>query len=177
MSMKAHVVPLSVTLLLVFAGCTTNSDSRARGHASAPSEPSSTFAILPVAVNPTLPPATATAVANAAENGTRNKLRGLGYTETGITNTDLVFYVHGKSMRPVDLTPLGYQPDPERFGFKPAQMSALADRRLFVEAYDNQTKQQIWLGSLECGCRGVQPERIQREIERIVAMFPPRAGS
>ena len=177
MSKNAHFVLLAATSLLALEGCATRPDIHVRGDAFARSTSARTFAILPVQVSASVPPATATAVSEAAQTGARDRLRELGYTETGITNTDLVFYVHGKAMTPAPVTQWGYQPDPGRFGLKPSDMTATADRRVFVEAYDNHSKRQVWLGWIECSCRTVNPERIQDEIERIVAAFPPRSRS
>jgi hypothetical protein len=54
-------------------------------------------------------------------------------------------------------------------------MTANANHRIFVETYDNHSKRQVWMGWIECSCKTVDPERIQHEIQRIVATFPPRS--
>ncbi len=96
------------------------------------------------------------------------------FSETSREKADLVFYLHGKSLEPETVTDWNYLSEPSRFGVKPEEMSAYANRRIFVETYDNQSKRQVWMGWIECSCRGIDPERIQHEIQRIVATFPPR---
>jgi Domain of unknown function (DUF4136) len=160
-------------VVLIVAGCATNSGVHSRGDQSTQLSSSETFALLPVTVDPNLPPSTASAIAEAAETGARDTLRALGYSETSREQADLVFYVHGKSMTPVEVTSLDYVPEPSRFGVSPAKMTGYANRRIVVETYDNHSKRQVWMGWIECSCRGVDPERIQHEIQRIVATFPP----
>jgi Domain of unknown function (DUF4136) len=159
--------------MLTLAGCASAPSVHSRGDQSTQLSSSETFALLPVSVDPNLPSTTASAIAEAAETGTRDTLRALGYSETSREQADLVFYVHGKSMTPVEVTSLDYVPEPARFGVSPAKMTGYANRRIVVETYDNHSKRQVWMGWIECSCRGVDPERIQHEIQRIVATFPP----
>ena len=159
--------------LLALAGCATTSAVHSRGDTSTQVSSGHTFALLPVTVDSKLPSATVSAVAEAAETAARDTLRALGYSETNRENADLVFYMHGKSMTPVAVTSMDYVPEPSRFGLSPAKMTGDAKRLIVVETYDNHSKRQIWMGWIECSCRGVDPERIQHEIQRIVATFPP----
>jgi hypothetical protein len=160
--------------LLALAGCATTPNVHSRGNNSTQFSSSQTFALLPVTVDPNLPSSTGSAVAEAAETGARDTLRALGYSETSRENADLVFYVHGKSMTPVEVTSLDYVPEPSRFGVSSEKMTGYASRLIVVETYDNHSKRQVWMGWIECSCHGVDPERIQHEIQRIVATFPPR---
>jgi hypothetical protein len=160
-------------LVLIAAGCASTSGVHSRADRSTQFSSSETFALLPISVDPNLPSDTASAIAEAAETGARDTLLALGYTETSREQADLVFYVHGKSMTPVEVTSLDYVPEPGRFGVSPAKMEGYANRRIVVETYDNHSKRQVWMGWIECSCRGVDPERIQHEIQRIVATFPP----
>jgi hypothetical protein len=161
--------------LLTFAGCATAPDIHSRGDTSIPVSSSATFAVLPVTVNSNVPPTTASAVVEAADTGARDTLKALGYSETSRENADLVFYLHGKAMTPEAVTDWNYQPEPSKFGVSPAEMETKANRRIFVETYDNHSKRQVWMGWVECSCQKVDPERIQQEIQRIVATFPPRS--
>jgi hypothetical protein len=172
--MKPIYKLLFANALLALAGCATTPGVHSRGDTSAQFSSSETFALLPVTVDASVPPETASAVVDAAEGGARDTLRALGYSETSRENADLVFYVHGKSMTPVAVTSLDYLPEPARFGVSSAKMTGYANRLIFVETYDNHSKRQVWMGWIECSCRGVDPERIQHEIQRIVATFPPR---
>jgi hypothetical protein len=160
--------------LLALAACASTTAVHSRGDTSTQFSSAETFALLPVTVDPNLPSTTANAVAEAAETGARDTLRALGYSETSRENADLVFYVHGKTMMPVEVTSLGYVPEPARFGISPAKMTGYANRLIVVETYDNHSKRQVWMGWIQCSCRGVDPERIEHEIQRIVATFPPR---
>ena len=164
---------LTALVVLTLAGCASTSSVHSRSDRSAQVGSGQTFALLPVTVDPNLPPTTASAIAEAAETGARETLRALGYSETSREQADFVFYVHGKSMTPVEVTSLDFVPEPERFGVSPAKMTGYANRRIVVETYDNHSKRQVWMGWIECSCRGVDPERIQHEIQRIVATFPP----
>jgi len=164
-------------VLLALAGCTTNPTIHSRNVASAPVNSRETFGVIPVAVDEKLPAETAGAVVVAAESGMRDAVRALGYSETNLQTADLVFYVHGKSMMPVPTVKLEYVSTPSHFGMTPTEMEAYSGRRIYVEAYDNHTKQQIWMGWIECTCQDVEPERISHEIHRIVAKFPPRNGN
>jgi hypothetical protein len=172
--MKSIRKLIFAAVLLTLAGCATAPGVHSRGDSSTQLSSSETFALLPVTVDPNLPSPTASAVAEAAETGARDTLRALGYSETSREQADLVFYVHGKSMTPVAVTTLDYVPEPARFGVSPAKMTGYADRLIVVETYDNHSKRQVWMGWIECSCHGVEPERIQHEIQRIVATFPPR---
>jgi hypothetical protein len=129
--------------------------------------------VLPVAVDSTVSPATAPTVAQAAQNGARDTLRALGYTETGRENADLVFYLHGKCLAPVSVTSWDYVPETSKFGIRPTKMTAYANHLIVVETYDNHSKRQVWMGWIECNCHVMEPDRIQQEIQRIVATFPP----
>jgi len=173
-TMKPIYKLLFANALLALAGCATTPDVHSRGDSPTEFTSSESFALLPVTVDPNLPSATASAVAEAAETGARDTLRALGYSETSREKADLVFYLHGKSLEPETVTDWNYLSEPSRFGVKPEEMSAYANRRIFVETYDNQSKRQVWMGWIECSCRGIDPERIQHEIQRIVATFPPR---
>jgi Domain of unknown function (DUF4136) len=175
--MKAFDVAILSVALLALAGCATTPHVHSRGDSSTQFGSSETFALLSVTVDPNLPSATASVVAEAAETGARDTLRALGYSETSREVADLVFYVHGKSMTPVEVSSLDFVPEPARFGLSPAKMTDYANRLIVVETYDNHSKRQVWMGWLECSCRGINPERIQHEIQRIVATFPPRTKS
>jgi len=159
--------------LLALAGCASTPAVHSGGDTTAQARSCKTFALIPVTVDPNLPSDTASAIAEAAETGARDTLRALGYSETSREKADLVFYLHGKTMTPVEVTSLDYVPEPGRFGVSPAKMEAYANHRIVVETYDNHSKRQVWMGWIECSCRGVDPERIQHEIQRIVATFPP----
>jgi hypothetical protein len=159
--------------LLALAGCASTPAVHSRADRSAQTSSCQTFALIPVTVDPNLPSDTASAVAEAAETGARDTLRALGYSETRREEADLVFYLHGKSMTPVAVTSLDYVPEPARFGLSRDKMTGYANRMIVVETYDNHSKRQVWMGWIECSCRGVDPERIQHEIQRIVATFPP----
>jgi hypothetical protein len=172
--MKRIYQRLFTGALLALAGCATAPDVHIRGDNTTQFGSSETFALLSVTVDPSLPSTTASAVVEAAETGARDTLRALGYSETSREKADLVFYVHGKSMTPVAVTSLDYVPAPSQFGMSAAEMEAYSGRRIYVETYDNHSKRQVWMGWLECSCRGINPERIQHEIQRIVATFPPR---
>jgi hypothetical protein len=144
---------------------------------SAPVNSRETFAVIPVAVDTKLSPETAGAVVVAAESGIRDALRTLGYSETNLETADLAFYVHGKSMIPVAAAKLEYVSTPSRFGMTPSEIEAYSGRRIYVETFDNHTKQQVWMGWIECTCQDVEPAWISHEIQRIVAKFPPRNGN
>jgi hypothetical protein len=168
--------------LLAFAGCRTDPwiHNRVASSApvnSAPVNSRETFAVIPVAVDTKLSPEAAGAVVVAAESGMRDALRTLGYSETNLETADLVFYAHGKSMVPVAAAKLEYVSTPSQFGMTPTEMEAYSGRRIYVETYDNHTKQQVWMGWIECTCQDVEPEWISHEIQRIVAKFPPRNGN
>jgi len=174
MKQKPHIDKFFLAVvLLILAGCATTPEIHSRGDSSTQFSSSETFALLPVTVDPNLPSPTGSAVAEAAETGARDTLRALGYSETSREKADLVFYLHGKSLEPETVTDWNYLSEPARFGVKPEEMSAYANRRIFVETYDNHSKRQVWMGWIECSCRGVNPERIHHEIQRIVATFPP----
>jgi hypothetical protein len=159
---------LAFAALLVGTGCATAPDIQTRSDASVRYDSYRTFAILPVATVASLSPATASAVLEAAQTGARDALRTMGYTETTRENADLVFYLHGKVMAPVDIRAWNYAPE-SKFG------TGSATNHIFVETYDNHSKRQVWMGSIECPCTKVDPERIQNEINRILATFPPRS--
>ncbi len=163
-------------LLLAYAGCTTAPDVHSPAGASAQVSSSRTFALLPVTVHASVPAPAAGEVVHAAETGARDALRTLGYSETSRENADLVFHLHGKAMTPVAVTKWDYLPEPSRFGMSPAKMAATSNSRIFVEAYDNHSRRQVWLGWMECTCHELVPSRIQHEIQRIIATFPPRRG-
>jgi hypothetical protein len=177
--MKSVDTLIIAIALPALAGCSTDPWVHNRIVSSAPvnSAPVNsreTFAVIPVAVDATLPPETAGAVVVAAESGTRDALRALGYSETNMQEADLVFYVHGKSMVPVAAAKLEYVSNPSQFGMTPTEMEAYSGRRIYVETYDNHSKQQVWMGWIECTCQDVEPEWISHEIQRIVSKFPPR---
>jgi hypothetical protein len=163
--------------LLAFAGCSSVPSVHNPGDTSAKVNSSQTFALLPVTVDPSVAPDTAPSIAEAAENGARDTLRALGYTESGLENADLVFYLHGKCLAPVEVTNWDYVPETSKFGMKPDKMTAYANHLVVVETYNNHSKRQVWMGWIECNCRVMEPERIQHEIQRIVATFPPRDQS
>jgi len=174
---KFPAFAISTTLFLTFAGCATAPVIHSSGDNSAKFSSAQTFALLPVSIDPSVPPAEAPALTEAAQDGARDALRTLAYSETSLTNADLVFYLHGKIMAPAAVADWGYLPNPSKFGIGSAEVAASAGRRVFVEAYDNHSKRQVWMGWLECTCRKVKPEGIQNEIQQIVATFPPRAKS
>ena len=176
-TMKSIDNLIIATVLLTVAGCATTPDVHSRGDTAAQVSSSETFALLPVTVNPEVPPPGASALVQAAETGARDTLRALGYSETSRENADLVFYMHGKSLEPEAVTDWNYLREPSKFGVKPGESEAWANRRIYVETYDNHSKRQVWMGWIECSCRGVDPERIQHEIQRIVAKFSPRSQS
>jgi hypothetical protein len=158
---------------LTLAGCVSNPTVRTRSDTSAQLTSRQTFALLPVAVDPSLssdPPA----VAQAAQDGARDTLRALGYTETSRENADLVFYLHGKCLAPVEVTKWDYVPDTAKFGLTPNRMIVYANHLLVAETYDNHSKQQVWMGWIQCNCHLMEPEAVEHEIQRIVAAFPPR---
>ncbi len=164
-----------IPALLALAGCASAPGIHSRGEPSARLSSARTFSLLPAAAAPHVAPAVAGAVVDAAQSGARDALRELGYSETSLPNADLVFYLHGKSLASVPVAAQGYQPAPSKFGMGPADEAASANHRFFVEAYDNHTKRQVWLGWLECNCRSINPERIQNEIQRILETFPARS--
>jgi len=169
-----HIYTLSAAVvLLTFAVCATP-EVHSQRDTSAQIRSSATFALIPVTTVADVSPSTASAVVEAAEAGARDTLQALGYSETGRENADLVFYVHGKSLAPQAVTTWEYQPEPSKFGIRPGDVAASANR-IYVETYDNHSKHQIWMGWVECTCSTVQPERLQHEIQRIVATFPPRS--
>jgi hypothetical protein len=158
--------------MLALAGCISNPTVRNKGDTSAQLS-GQTFALLPVTVDSSLSAASGPAVAQAAQGGARDTLRALGYTETSRENADLVFYLHGKCLAPVEVTQWNYVPDTAKFGIKPNKMIVYANHLLVVETYDNHSKQQVWMGWIQCNCHLMEPEAIQHEIQRIVATFPP----
>jgi hypothetical protein len=174
---------LSFAIVMVaLAGCATDPWIHNRvvssAHVnSAPVNSRETFAVIPVAADTKLSPEAAGAVVVAAESGIRDALRALGYTETNLETADLVFYLHGKSMVCVAAAKLEYVSTPSQFGMTPAEMEAYSGRRIYVETYDNHTKQQVWMGWIECTCQDVEPAWISHEIQRIVAKFPPQNGN
>jgi len=174
--MKTKIASLGLAVVLAtLAGCATVPDVQSRGDTSAQVNASETFALLPVTVRSNVSAPTASAVVAAAQNGARDTLRALGYTEAEREKADLVFYLHGKSMVAETVTDWSYLPEPSKFGLSPSDISANANRRIFVETYDNHSKHQVWMGWVECSCQKVDPERIQDEIQRIIATFPPRS--
>jgi hypothetical protein len=175
--MKSIDKLIASAALLIFGGCATTPDVHSHGDNSTKVSSSETFALLPVTVDPNLPSATADALSVAAETGARDTLRALGYTEASRDDADLVFYMHGKSLQREAVDNWDYVREPSRFGVKPGESVAWANHRIYVETYDNHSKRQVWMGWIECSCRGVDPERIQHEIQRIVATFPPRNQS
>ena|SRR5437899_279980 len=158
--------------LLALAGCATPPAVHSRGDTSEVNS-GHTFAVLPVAVDASVSPGTAPTVAQAAEDGARDTLQALGYTETSREDADLVFYLHGKCLAPVQVGNWDYVPETSRFGIRPAKMTANANHLVVVETYDNRSKRQVWMGWIQCNCRVIEPDRIQHEIQRIVATFPP----
>lgn len=164
-------------LVAVGAGCASGPDIHSRSDTAQPPSMSRTFAVIPVATTSNLPPETAKEISAAAATGARTALRAHGYVETNQENADLVFYLHGKSMATTRMTDWNLEPAPRRFGTSTAEVQATANGRIFVETYDNHSKRQVWMGWLNCGCKGVDPERIQREIEHILETFPPRVQS
>jgi hypothetical protein len=164
---------IAAAAMLTLAGCVSNPTVRNRTDTSAQLSSGQTFALLPVAVDPGLSPAGAPTVAQAAQSGARDTLRALGYTETSREGADLVFYLHGKCLAPVEVTKWDYVPDTAKFGIKPNRMMAYANHLLVVETYDNHSKRQVWMGWIQCNCHIMEPDRIQHEIQRIVSTFPP----
>jgi hypothetical protein len=178
---SVHQLIIAIALLAL-AGCRTDPWVHNRVVSSAPvnSAPVNsreTFAVIPVAVDTKLSPEAAGAVVVAAESGMRDALRALGYSETNLETADLVFYVHGKSMVPVAAAKLEYVSTPSQFGMTSAEMEGYSGRRIYVETYDNYTKQQVWMGWIECTCQDVEPEWISHEIQRIMGKFPPRTAT
>jgi hypothetical protein len=158
--------------LLGFAGCATTPSVHSRGDTSEANS-GRTFAVLPVAVDTSVSPATAPTVAQAAQDGARDTLQALGYTETSGEDADLVFYLHGKCFASVQVSNWDYVPETSKFGIGPAKMTANANHLVVVETYDNRSKRQVWMGWIQCNCHVIEPDRIQHEIQRIVATFPP----
>lgn len=158
--------------LLALAGCATPPAVHSRGDSSEVNS-GQTFALIPVAVDASVSPAAAPSVAQAAQDGARDTLLALGYTETSRENADLVFYLHGKCLAPVQITNWDYVPETSKFGIGPAKMTANANHLVVVETYDNHSKRQVWMGWIQCNCHVMEPDRIQQEIQRIVATFPP----
>jgi hypothetical protein len=177
MTSRFAAFALSTTLFLTFAGCATAPDIHSSGDNSAQFRSAQTFALLPVSIDQSIPPTEAPALTDAAQAGARDALGALSYSETSITNADLVFYLHGKIMAPVSVADWGYLPSPSKFGIESAEVAATTGHRVFVEAYDNHSKRQVWMGWLDCTCRKVKPERLQSEIQQIVETFPPRIKS
>jgi hypothetical protein len=171
--MKSIEKIIIAAAMLTLAGCISNPTVRNRGDTSAQLSPGKTFALLPVAVDPSLSSVSAPTVAQAAQNGARDTLRALGYTEASRENADLVFYLHGKCLAPVEVTKWDYVSDTAKFGIKPNKMTAYANHLLVVETFDNHSKRQVWMGWIRCSCHIMEPERVQHEIQRIVATFPP----
>jgi hypothetical protein len=172
--MKSIEKLIMAAALLTLAGCISNPTVRNRSDTSAQLSSGKTFALLPVSVDPSLSSASAPSVAQAAQNGARDTLQALGYTETSHENADLVFYLHGKCLAPVEVTKWDFVPDTAKFGIGPSKMEAYANHLIVVETYDNHSKQQVWMGWIKCNCHVMEPEAIQHEIQRIVATFPPR---
>jgi hypothetical protein len=171
--MKSLEKIIIAAALLTLAGCVSNPTVRSRSDTSAQLS-GTTFALLPVAVDPSLSSANPPAVAQAAQSGASDTLRALGYTETSRENADLVFYLHGKCLAPVEVTKWDYVPDTAKFGLTRNKMVVYANHLLVVETYDNHSKQQVWMGWIQCNCHLMEPEAVQHEIQRIVATFPPR---
>jgi hypothetical protein len=163
--------------LMAFAGCASTPTVHSKGDTAAQVNSSQSFALLPVAVDSSVSPAAAPTVAQAAQNGARDTLRALGYTETSRESADLVFYLHGKCLAPVEVAKWNYVPETSKLGLKPNRMTAYANHMVVVEGYDNHSKQQVWMGWINCNCHVMEPEQIQHEIQRIVATFPPRNQS
>src|SRR5262252_1113443 len=102
--MKSIDKLIVATVMLTLAGCISNPTVRNRSDTSAQLSSGKTFALLPVTVDSSLSLADAPTVAQAAQNGARDTLRALGYTETSRESADLVFYLHGKCLAPVEVT-------------------------------------------------------------------------
>jgi hypothetical protein len=169
-------VPFAI-LLLACAGCRTPSETpHARNDPGADFTAYHTFALLPPATGPGLDADTAKAVVEAAESSAREALRSAGYTEVGRESADLVFYLHGKALAPVAVTDWGYEPALSTFGISSAEVSKTSNSRLFVEAYDNRTKRQVWMDWVVCTCTQVVPSRIGREIHHVLEQFPARVS-
>lgn len=168
--MKA-ITAVFVTALLLGLGCATSSDN-SQGRASERFGVYKTFAILPVVVDSKLQRSLATAVTEAAEDAARSGLQARGYAETNRENADLVLYLHGKSMAPVALTDLRYQPTPTEFGISHEEMESTASHRIFVEAYENKSRRQVWMGWTDCWCKGVGARKIRHEVGRVLEPFP-----
>jgi hypothetical protein len=161
-------------LLLACAGCRTPSKTHTTRDPSADLASRRTFALFAPATRPDLDAGTARAVVAAAERGARTALTNAGYTETSGDNADLVFYLHGKALAPVDVTQWGYQPALPTFGISSGEVSRTSNSRLFVEGYDNRSRRQVWMDWVTCTCKGVVPARIEGEICRILEGFPAR---
>ena len=170
--MKSIEKTIIAAAMLTLAGCITNPTVRNKADASAPLS-GQTFALLPVTVDSSLSAASGPTVAQAAQSAARDTLTALGYTETSRENADLVFYLHGKCLAPVEVTQWGYVPDTAKFGIKPNKMVVYANHLLVAETYDNHSKQQVWMGWIQCNCHIMEPDSVHHEIQRIVATFPP----
>ena len=167
----------STILLLACAGCRTPSPepSHAKGDPAVDFGSYRTFALLPPTTKTKLDPADARALIAAAETGARDALQNAGYTETNRENADVIFYLHGKVLMPVAVTDLGYQPALASFGTSPADVAANSNSRVFVEAYDNHTKRQVWMNWIVCTCINVLPTKLHGEVHHILEEFPARA--
>jgi hypothetical protein len=165
-----------MVLVLVCAGCRTPS---AAPHATR--DPAAnfaayrTFAVLPPATKRDLDTRTAKAVVECAERGARVSLHNAGYTETNRDSADLVIYLHGKALAPLPIKDWGYEPSYTTFGTSSADVSKMSKTHIFVEAYDNKTKRQIWMDWVVCNCSQVVPSRIEGEIDHVLEGFPARA--
>ena len=119
-------------------------------------------------------------IAEPARHTVVSELTAKGLAEAPADRADLAFNLKGQSMPRVEVRNYGFTyPVMTRYGMVTVaqnpytSVSTYTERTLAIEAFDNQTKEMVWVGWMKKDYSGqVTAEAVQDAIRRILAKFP-----
>ena len=170
---------LSTALCLI--GCATKPNVNHDIKAGTDFSRYKTFALLPLPrQGPPSDPGLVLRIGPAVQAALVHSLNTRGLVEAPAGSADLSFNLHGQTVPKVDVTQMGFsRPVMTRYGRVEVvtdphlMVNEYEERTLTIEAYDNRTKQNIWMGWSTREASGpIRIERVTQAIRQIIETFP-----
>ena len=182
------LVTVALALALLLPACSSTPRIHTQGNAGVDYSKFKTFALMPLPTTvPVSDPGLMMRISDPARQAVKEALAAKGITETDRTNADISVNLRGKMIPKVEMADWGYNSGPVygrwgtyygTAGFRDIDTRTYEDRTLYIEIYDNKSKNLVWVGSSTTeGSGEIQAANVQKAIKLILAEFPPAAAT
>ncbi len=183
--LKSAALVLSVLIGLTFTtGCKTPVKTEIKSNANFSAY--GKFAMLPLPqTGPVHDPGLLLRLAKPAQDAAVETLTAKGFQQVDRAHADFVVNLRGQSIPRVQVTDWGYTRalHTRRYGPIPVHVGEVdvhsyEEKTLTVEVFDNKSHELVWTGCVTRESnRETTPEKLKKEISRILKKFPPTTNA